>query len=52
MKWKTLEEMILKLEDISGKLLIASMSDPVIKEAMYMIAEINIALSERMNDNK
>lgn len=41
-----LEDLISKLDGAAGRLLVASMRDPVIKEAMEMITEVSIVLGD------
>lgn len=41
-----IDEMISKLDGACGRLLVASMQDPVVREAMEMVTEVSIALGE------
>ena len=41
-----IDEMISKLDGACGRLLIAAMKDPVVREAMEMVTEVSIALGE------
>lgn len=48
-----IDEMIGKLDGACGRLLVASMKDPVVREAMEMVTEVSIALGglgEEMED--
>lgn len=42
----SIDEMISKLDGACGRLLVASMKDPVVREAMEMVTEVSIALGE------
>lgn len=42
----SLEEMIAKLDGATGRLLVASMKDPIIREAMQMITDVSVSLGE------
>ena len=42
----TIDEMISQLDGAAGRLLVASMRDPVVREAMEMITAVSIALGE------
>jgi hypothetical protein len=42
----TINEMISALDGAAGRLLVASMKDPVVRKAMEMITEVSIALGE------
>lgn len=41
-----IDEMISKLDGACGRLLVAAMKDPVVREAMEMVTEVSIALGE------
>lgn len=40
----SIDEMISKLDGACGRLLVASMKDPVVREAMEMVTEVSLAL--------
>lgn len=42
----TLEEMISALDGACGRLIVASMSDPTIREAKEMVTKVSLALGE------
>ena len=42
----TIAEMISELDGAGGRLVVAAMKDPVIKEAMEMVSNVSIALGE------
>lgn len=42
----TLEDMISKLDEAAGRLIVSSMRDSVIRKAMEMITDVSIALGE------
>ena len=42
----TIDEMISQLDGACGRLLVASMRDNIVREAMEMITEVSIALGE------
>lgn len=42
----SLDEMISKLDGAAGRLLVASMTDATVREAMEMITEVSIILGE------
>ena len=42
----TIDEMISQLDGAAGRLLVASMKDPVVRKAMEMITKVSIALGE------
>lgn len=46
------EEMIPKLDGAAGRLIVAAMNNPTIKEAMEMITEVSISLGEWGYDMK
>lgn len=41
-----IDETISKLDGACGRLLVAAMKDPVVREAMEMVTEVSIALGE------
>jgi len=48
-----IDEMISKLDGACGRLLVASMKDPVVREAMEMVTEVSIEhgeLAQEMDD--
>jgi hypothetical protein len=45
-KAMSIDKMISKLDGACGRLLVASMRDPAIREAMEMVTEVSIALGE------
>ena len=47
----SVEEMISKLDGACGRLIVAAMRDPVIREAMEMVTEVSIALGEMGEDD-
>ena len=44
--WMSIDEMISKLDGACGRLLVAAMKDPVVREAMEMVTAVSIALGE------
>lgn len=42
----TIGEMISTLDGAAGRLLVASMKDPIVKEAMEMVTAVSLALGE------
>ena len=42
----TIDEMISQLDGACGRLLVASMRDPVVRKAMEMVTAVSIALGE------
>jgi hypothetical protein len=49
-KEMTIDEMISQLDGACGRLIVAAMRDPVIKEAMEMVTEVSVALGEMACD--
>lgn len=41
-----IDEMISTLDGAAGRLLMAAMHDPIVKQAMEMVTEVSIALGE------
>lgn len=46
----SIDEMISKLDGACGRLLVAAMKDPVVREAMEMVTEVSLALGEMGQD--
>ena len=42
----SIDEMISKLDGARGRLLVSSIKDPVVREAIEMVTEVSIALGE------
>lgn len=42
----SIDEMISKLDGACGRLLVAAMKDPDVREAMEMVTEVSLALGE------
>jgi len=48
----TIDEMISTLDGACGRLLVASMRDPVVREAMEMVTSVSLALGELADEQE
>lgn len=48
----TIDEMISKLDEAVGRLIVVAVMDPVVKEAMEMVSEVSIALGEMAEEQE